>query len=84
MSNQNIKLCPCCGERPRLKLRNTGYGTRPVVTILNSFVVECDSCGLCTKPFTSDIYQTNSGEVVIKATGAEEAIEAWNKREEAF
>ena len=83
MSSREIKPCPFCGERPRLKLRSTGYGTRPV-KILNSFVIECDNCGVCTKPFTSNIYQTDSGEVVIKATGTEEAIEAWNKRGEAF
>lgn len=83
MSSREIKKCPCCGKMPRLKLRSTGHGMHPV-TILNSFVVECDNCGLCTKPFTSDIYQTDSGEVVIKATGAEEAIEAWNKREKVF
>ena len=83
MASCEIRKCPCCGEMPRLKLRNNGYGTRPV-TILNSFVIECDNCGLCTKPFTSNIFQKDDGTVVIRSTGAEEAIEAWNKREEAF
>lgn len=84
MSKQNIKPCPFCGERPRLKLRSTGHTMRPVTTILNSFVIACDNCGVSTRPFTSDIFQKDDGTVVIRSTGAEEAIEAWNKREEAF
>ena len=84
MSNQNIKPCPCCGDKARLILRSVGYETRPYTTISNTFIVQCDNCGLCTKPFTSNIFQKDDGTVVIRSTGAEEAIEAWNKREEAF
>lgn len=78
----NILNCPFCGGPAELKMTHEGYSTVPI-TIQNSYVVGCPACGIYTKPHTGRITQGNDGIVEISRTGADEAIELWNKRAEA-
>lgn len=74
-----LKPCPFCGGEATLIQKTSGYKTYPVV-IKNAFVAGCESCNIYTPAFESEIYQTTDGEVHINSTGAEKAIETWNRR----
>lgn len=74
-----LKPCPFCGGKATLIQKLSGYKTNPVV-VKNTFIVGCGECDIYTHGFESEIYQTTDGEVHINSTGAEEAIEAWNRR----
>ena len=74
-----LKSCPFCGGHANLIKQTDGYKTNPV-HILHGFYVECTQCGISTKTYKSDIYQDNDGNVCIEHNGANEAIEAWNRR----
>lgn len=73
------KPCPCCGGEAELIKQTDGYRTNPV-HILHNFGVKCSQCGLSTASYQSDIWQDMAGNVHVEHNGAEEAIEAWNRR----
>lgn len=74
-----LKPCPFCGGKATLIQKTSGYKSKPMM-LKNGFVAGCEPCNIYTPVFESEIYQTNDGEVHIISTGAEEAIEAWNRR----
>lgn len=74
-----LKPCPFCGGKATLIQKSSGYKTNPMM-LKNGFVAGCESCNIYTPAFESEIYQSNDGEVHINSTGAEEVIEAWNRR----
>ncbi|MDE6763707.1 MAG: Lar family restriction alleviation protein [Oscillospiraceae bacterium] len=75
-----LKPCPFCGGKARLKRLRGGYKTNPTTAIFDSWQVVCQSNCCRTSEFEDEIYHADNGEVVVKHNGAEEAAETWNKR----
>lgn len=74
-----LKRCPFCGGEAKLVKKSDGYTTNPV-HIKHTFIVCCQSCGIESPSFESDIYQDYDGIIYIERDGAEEATRAWNRR----
>ena len=72
-----IKPCPFCGGTGTLRRTYTGGGAG---SIQNIFIVGCDVCGVMTKQYTSNIVQHSDGTLEVYSSGADEAVDAWNKR----
>lgn len=77
----DLKPCPFCGEQAFLKRCDTGYRLNPT-TILDSWQVSCKNNCCCTQRFKDEIFHDKGGAIIIKHNGAQEAIEAWNRRVE--
>ena len=75
-----LKPCPLCGGEARLKRTCNGYRAKPDTTIYDKRQVVCKNNCCQTSEFEDEIYHADSGEVVVKHNGAEEAVEVWNKR----
>lgn len=73
-----IKKCPFCGSSADVIQISTGMNTDGVIT--NRYKVQCVECKMETKACASSIYQNCVGEVFIRANGAADAIELWNRR----
>lgn len=80
-----IKTCPMCGGEGKLVLVTKGVnasGSRMAASINNAYIVKCEECGMRTGEYRSDIYQSEDGSVHVEENGADNAVEAWNRREE--
>ena len=79
-----IKHCPFCGKKAELKVSmnraSQDWPTDPII-IENSYYIQCTECEARSGVFQSKIYQDRNGDMHIDANGAEDAINAWNKRE---
>ena len=78
MKKSDIKECPFCGGSAGLVKVSTGFNHEG--TIENSYMVQCLNCRTSTRVFTSRIYQDKTGDVIIEANGAVEAVSQWNRR----
>lgn len=80
----DLKSCPFCGGKAELKVSmyrtSQDYSCDPVC-LANSYYVECTQCTSRSAVYVSKIYQDKDGSIRIEANGAEDAINAWNKRE---
>ena len=74
-----LRECPFCGGQAFLRIRCAGYRTNPT-TILDSWEVECENKCCRTPGFRDEIFHDGSGVIIINHNGAEEAVEAWNRR----
>ena len=74
-----LKPCPFCGGQSFLKKLDSSYSTHPTV-IKDKWKVECENKCCWTPAFSDEIYHDGSGVIVVAHNGAEEAIEAWNRR----
>ena len=76
---KELKPCPFCGGEAKLIKVSDSYRTNPTV-IMQQFQVKCTN-GCCVNPsYSSFIFQDESGEIVVRENGAENAIKAWNRR----
>lgn len=71
--------CPFCGGNVRLRRVSSSYRTFPT-TIIDEWRVECSKGCFRNNVYSSEIFQDDKGEVVIKNNGAEEARLFWNTR----
>lgn len=71
--------CPFCGSDVKLRRTSSKYRTNPVV-IMDEWVIECPNNCFQHKPFESEIYQNESGKVVVNRNGADDVRLAWNTR----
>lgn len=75
-----LKPCPFCGKK--VSLRRTAYEMyRGNSTISDRWEIRCPECCVSVQR-SSCIYQDNDGTVIIERNGAEDTIEAWNRRAE--
>lgn len=77
----DLKPCPFCGSAAELNRVSAYYNTSPT-TIRDTWEVRCTKRCCMTLRYESKIWQSSDGEVVIEQNGAENAIEAWNRRAE--
>lgn len=79
VTNTELKPCPFCGGEAYLVRKQYSHLTMPT-KIKDKWVVECSN-GCCSIPiFEDEIYHDDDGVIVINHNGAEEAINAWNRR----
>ena len=79
---ENLRPCPFCGGEAKLVRKDNGWLTKPIVTICDSWLVRCQTCGCSTEKFMDDIHRSNDGELVVKMDGVAKAVAAWNNRPE--
>ena len=81
---RELATCPFCGGKAELKVSmfrtSQDYSCDPV-SLANSYYVECTQCTSRSAVYISNIYQDRDGFIRVEANGAEDAINAWNKRE---
>ena len=83
-NERELATCPFCGGKAELKVSrfvaSQNFSNDPV-SLINSYYVECTQCASKSAVCGSKIYQDRNGFIRIEANGAEDAINAWNKRE---
>lgn len=73
----DLKPCPLCGGTARIVRTECIFR---LDAIQDTVMVKCDSCGLQTSEFSSDIRLRIDGELEVTANGAVDAVNAWNQR----
>lgn len=79
---ENLRPCPFCGGEAKLVRRYNSLLTKPIVTLCDSWLVSCQTCGCSTENFPDEIYRSNAGELVVGEDGVAKAVAAWNNRPE--
>lgn len=78
---ENLKHCPFCGGAAKVVLKHGGHSGNPS-TILNDYVVGCESCHIFTPSCPSKIWMDDQGVLHVDKNGAVIAAEIWNTRAE--
>lgn len=76
---ENLKPCPFCGGEAVIIQVTRGICHDPT-EIKNRYKAGCKKCNIFSGYYESSIWQGEDGEVHIDANGADDAIEAWNRR----
>lgn len=71
--------CPFCGSGVNIRRTSSKYRTSPVV-IMDEWAIECPNHCFQPKAFDSEILQDETGKVIVKRNGSDEARLAWNTR----
>lgn len=79
-----LKRCPFCGGKAILRNTEQDYAGDILIKVKNAYVVGCENCNIFTRTFKSCIWQGEDGKVHVDANGAEEAINAWNRRVDSY
>lgn len=74
-----LKPCPFCGGKAELFKLPTGFDSHSR-ELTADFYVQCETCKINTKRYTSKVYISESGEAVVNSNGAQASAIAWNRR----